>query len=728
MSKSLKTLNAALLEPMGGSQETLYLLMVAAGLASVFPPFSYWVDHPVIVDNVMGLIGKGFSITVDKFAGLFVTDGAATASLNETQHVIGQGIATGVHKAASFAVRAGLIAGAAFASYKLTYAALAKDRREFILPTSCWVESSDPPIYKAGTSGLLLGYSTDDGSPISVSDEDLCRHGIIVGQTGMGKSVFGKLLMFQQIQRGGGVLFTDGKLDADNIQDIYEYAVYCGRGHDFLVVNPGQPHKSNTYNPILYGDADEVAARIISLIPNANSAGADFYKQSANLALVCFISALQEVASPAQIEEWKRYLKKNDLPDTHEDSNRVTGIAYNFMDLALLTMNEGVLNHLMERVKKASPNSTTRKNLAIFLEQYARENPFGGGGAKVGDPVNIDLKKLKETLGGIGARMHQFGSGKFGPVLNSYAPEVKLYDAIRDNKIVYVALPTMGKDVAAQNLGKMVVADLRTAISWLQLNKNDRPKIPFLAFLDEMSSYSTEALSVMFEQARSARVALIPAVQTDSGLTNISEDFKERIMANTESKIFFKLSSQATAETAADAIGMTKRVTTSESDSSGTSASAQATNIGPNKNLSDSSSSASGLREQEEPFVHADQIKALDLGECILLRSPRVWNLRIPMIDLEPETKQAIGLLQINHGRNYVAEINTFGGMQNVDKYLKESQERRVSKSKKDEGSAGSFAGVDSIIRAASTKGRVIEVVSKPGSFEANLPPDEGSE
>jgi hypothetical protein len=173
---------------------------------------------------------------------------------------------------------------------------------------------------------------------------------------------------------------------------------------------------------------------------------------------------------------------------------------------------------------------------------------------------------------------------------------------------------------------------------------------------------------------------------------------------------------------------MTKRVTTSESDSSGTSASAQATNIGPNKNLSDSSSSASGLREQEEPLVHADQIKALDLGECILLRSPRVWNLRIPMIDLEPETKQAIGLLQINHGRNYVAEINTFGGMQNVDKYLKESQERRVSKGKKDEGNAGGFAGVDSVIKAAAAKGGVIEVVSKPAAFDANLPPDEGNE
>jgi intracellular multiplication protein IcmO len=658
-----------LTEPIGGKQDTIYLLMVAAGLASIFPPVAGWVDHPIAFDLAERLVGGVIAPSLYKFTSLLT--------------------------------HTGLIASAAFGSYKLTYAALAKHRREFILPTSCEVESSDPPAYKKGTPGLLLGYTTDDGSPLYISDDDLCRHGIIVGQTGMGKSVFGKTLMFQQIQRGGGLLFTDGKLDEDNIQDIYEYAVFCGRGHDFLVVNPGRPEKSNTYNPILYGDPDEVAARIISLIPTANSAGADFYKQSANLALVCFISALQEATSPAQVTEWEHYLKEKGLPTTHVDSNRVTGLAYNFMDLALLTMNEGVLNHLMERVNQSSPDSSIRKNLAIFLEQYAKENNFGGGGAKPGEPIQIDLKRLKETLGGIGARMHQFGSGKFGPVLNSYSPEVRLYDAIRDNKIVYVALPTMGKDVAAQNLGKIVVADLRTAISWLQMNKQDRPKIPFLAFMDEMSSYSTETLAVMFEQARSARVALLPAIQTDSGLSNISEDFKERIMANTEIKIFFKLSSQATAETASEAIGMTRRVATSETDSAGTSASAQAMNIGPNKNLSDSSSSASGQREQEEPLVHADQIKSLEAGECIVLRSPRVWNIRIPLIELEPETKKAIGPLQINHSKNHVAEVNTFGGLKNVDKYLKEAQERRASKPKKDGGNSTPIKSVREVFNSA---------------------------
>lgn len=629
-----RTLHALVTEPIGGKQETLYLLMAAAGLMSIFPPFA--------------------------------------GALEELPYAM------------THVSRIALLAAAGYASYKITYNALKKQRRAFVLHTSCKVESSDVPEYKAGTPGLLFGYTTDDGSPLFISDDDLCRHGIIVGQTGMGKSVFGKALMFQQIQRGGGVLFVDGKLDEDNIQEIYEYAAYCGRAQDFMVVNPGRPEMSNTYNPILYGDPDEVAARIISLIPDtSSSAASDYYKSTSALALVCFISALQE-STQEQIDEWVKECKGKGLPEGYVDSNRISGVAYNFLDLALLTMNEGVLNSLLQRVQLASPDSLTRKNLSIFLEQYARDGGNHFGGDAPAGSLQIDLKRLKETLGGIGARMQQFGSGKFGPVLNSYTPEVNMYEAVRDSKIVYVALPTMGKDVAAQALGKIVIADLRTAISWLQMNKHDRPKIPFLAFLDEMNSYSTENLSIMFEQSRSARVSLWPAIQTDSGLTKISEDFKERVMSNTETKVFFKLSSQETSESASNSIGMTKRIMSSETASQGTSASAQAMTIGPNKNLSDSSTSASGEREQEEPLVHPDLIKGLEPGECIVLRSPRVWNVRVPLFELDAKTKQAIGGLRVHHRYKALQKGLAFNAIASVDNYIKEAQSRRAHRPKKD--------------------------------------------
>jgi len=648
-----KALKHVLFGPIGGKTETLALAGLCASTLFAIPPLSRFIKSAHI-----DVSGFGHQVTFSSGPILQLLVGA----------------------------------GVAYCAYKLAYSALRTDRLNYVLPSSITVDSSDPPSVPYEKPGLSFGYTTDTGDDVYIEDDDLCRHTLVVGQTGMGKTVFLKYLMFQQIQRGGGVLFVDGKLDEDNIRDVYEFAAYCGRASDFMVINPGQPHLSNTYNPILYGDPDEIAARILSLVPStATSAGADHYKQSANLALVCFISALQE-QTRAEVEATKEDNVKKGLPEDFNDFTKVKGKAYNFLDLALLTMNEGVLGELMKHIRQADPDSLSRKNLSIFLDQYAKES---GLDAEGGD-IQVDLKRLKETLGGIGARMHQFGSGNFGPVLNAYDPEVKMYEAVRDGKIVYAALPTMGKDVAAQNLGKIIISDLRTTISWLQLRKQDRPKIPFLAILDEMNSYATEALALMFEQARSARVALMPAIQTDSGLSNVSEDFKERILSNTENKIFFRLSSQATAEMASELIDETSRTAISSSSGESSGLSAQALHIGPNKGESDSTSASIGERQAEEALISPNDLKGLKAGECVFLKSPRVWILKIPFLGISESIRAAIGPLRINRTRTSISADKVFDAIGNVDKHLEAAHKRRLrsaqKKAEKNNGKKGQQA------------------------------------
>ena len=69
----------------------------------------------------------------------------------------------------------------------------------------------------------------------------------------------------------------------------------------------------------------------------------------------------------------------------------------------------------------------------------------------------------------------------------------------------------MGKDTAALNLGKMIVSDIRSAVAHIQdLPKGERPE-HFIALLDEMGAYVMEGVGRLFEQARSANIALIPA-------------------------------------------------------------------------------------------------------------------------------------------------------------------------------------------------------------------------
>ena len=493
--------------------------------------------------------------------------------------------------------------------------------KDFLLNSRATVESSKPPIAPGSDApGLLIGYTSDKGLPVMIPDPNLFRHMWIMGQSGMGKTVAGSQMMFQQIQRGGGVLFVDGKLDIDNIESLYQFAKWAGRGHEFWVINPGQAEFSNTYNPILYGDPDEVAARILSMIPSTEgSAGSDFYKQSSNEALVIFLSALKRAR-----------------------------LAYNFSDLAVLMTNALSMEELVQKVEAAAPDCAELRNLNLFLDRYRvplndTRNPLAG---------QINMTKMKDVLGGLAGRMFTFGNGSFGTVLNDYDPEVKIYDAIRGNQIIYVALPTLGKDVAANNFGKILMGDVRTSLSWLQRNKQDRPTIPSMMFLDEAASYVTESWAVVFEQARSAGVFLLPAIQTDSGFSAVSDDFAERVIGNTTTKMYFRVGTTQAAEKASELIGKTRRVARTQTTNTSSSTSSQYVQISPQRMGGHGVSGGISEREEEVPLVEPDVLTSLAIGEAILqYEGNKIYDIVVPIVGLSKECRAKLGPLHLNHKR-----------------------------------------------------------------------------
>jgi intracellular multiplication protein IcmO len=493
-------------------------------------------------------------------------------------------------------------------------------KSHFVLKNTVGIQSSLPPAISEETQRLLFGYSTDTGKPLYLSDDAQTRHCLILGQSGVGKTVAASLLMAQQIQRGGGLLFIDGKLDVDNINSIYQQCVWAGRAQDFYVINPGDPANSNTYNPIADGDPDEVSSRILSMIPSTESnAGSDFYKQSAFEALVVIIGAIQKC-----------------------------GMKYDFYDLAVLMNSAKALEELLEMLRGKYPKSNEFRNFLIFLDRYRipsndSRNPLAG---------QVDIKRLKETLGGIAGRLFTFGTGNFGQILNDYNPDVNLYESITSSKIVYVALPTMGKDIAATNFGKMILGDFKTCISWLQADRAARPKIPHMAFFDEAASYFAESMAVVFEQARSANIFLMPAIQSDSGFSAISPDFSERVISNTTTKFFFRLGTTQSAEMAAELIGMTRVGVASTSESYGASSSAQYVQVSPQKTSSDTESDGVSEKEEEQYLVSPDKLKSMNIGEAVLtFEGNKIYNLVVPLIKLDKQGAANIGPLRLNFRR-----------------------------------------------------------------------------
>jgi hypothetical protein len=545
-------------------------------------------------------------------------------------------------------------------------------REDGILDGTLGIKSAPSPYTppKSGRiNGMLLGYTTDEGRPVWVNDEFLMRHMFCIGQSGVGKTVWAMLLLFQQIQRGGGALFIDGKIDATNLRQINAFCRWTGRQHDLLIINPDKPDEfpTNTYNPILFGDPDEVADRLLQLIPSTDSnPGADHYKQEAKQALNTIIAALQEIK-----------------------------LRYNMIDLVVLLINQNAMQELESKLTSGSPDAEATKNFSLFLDKFRMPT------WDKNNPAGIDMTKLKSTLGGIAGRLYTFGTGNFGTIMNTYDPDVVLYESIRSNKIVYVALPTMGKGTTAKNFGRLVIGDMKTAISWLQrLPEEKRPNPPYLMLCDEAGSYVNEEWSRVPEQTRSAHVIFVPLAQTVANFQTISEELYEMVIGNAWTKIAFKVGTQGTALETAELIGMEKSVIKTLGDSESRSASFESLRAAPGVNVGKSDGATYNEREQEDYRVSPDHLKSLGMGEAVVTYGhTEIFNLKIPRITFSEEALQEFGKIEINRFRpqNYKG-VDFFKDT----KRLLSSTPIRSLQSKADKEDADEVARTDT--RAGKTK------------------------
>lgn len=478
-------------------------------------------------------------------------------------------------------------------SVGLSYRTLEGYKNRTLINTSTNFISSKPHTKFDQKRDILIGYTSDKGLPIGLQHEIMTRHISIVGQSGTGKSVFNRSLLFQHALNGGGFLHIDGKNDDGDFQKLYSLMKSIGREDEVYLLDFDNPEISNTYNPILYGDPDEVATRIVSLIPfSENSPGSDHYRSEATIALTTFVAALQAAK-----------------------------LAYSMIDLSLLMMSDKALMELDEKLTNIDEFAEATINFKTFLSKCIKKG-------------KIDTVYLKSMFGGVGGRIFQLGTGKFGQITSTYNPDVKLFDIITQNKILWVKLPTLGKTEAANAFGKILVSDLRTAVSWvLKLPDNQKPDPLFLASMDEAGSYVNDSWGRLFEQARSARIVMMPAVQTNANYIKVSDELLSIVEGNTWNKIYFKVGDIDTANRVVEMIGKTKTVKYTITNTENSSESRQNLQLAPNSNLGDAAGQNMGTQEIEEDIITASQLISLGIGECILtVGGKHVYHLKLPVI------------------------------------------------------------------------------------------------
>ncbi len=416
------------------------------------------------------------------------------------------------------------------------------------------------------TDGIIMGYLDDTSEPLVVPSYDLSRHFLAIGPSGSGIVKLNEFISFQQIVNKGGVIWLDSSGSPDEMDSLMKMCNHAGRKDDLLIIAPDHPERSVTYSPIFYGGPEEIATRILSLAPPPENAGGQFYRQSAYQGFVSIIGALRCVGTP-----------------------------YNFTDLVDLITDPGNLERLEHKIYEVAPTSSEAATLRLFLDQFRRKNNDGA--------VSIDAERLKEVLGGIVGRLFSLTQGKLGEVVNVREPGVNLFDAIRNNKIVYVVLPSMTKSSTASAFGRMVFGDLRSAIAGIQnLPKEGRPHTPYLCFLDELGFYEAGGVARMFELGRTAHVSIMAAAKSSASLDGARSDFfKEDVLGNTRTKVFFKAATNDTAQMIVDLI--------------------------------DAEGNEPGRKEGGEK-VTCEMLKGLEIGEAIVFNPiDGVRRIRVPILN-----------------------------------------------------------------------------------------------
>jgi hypothetical protein len=428
--------------------------------------------------------------------------------------------------------------------------------------------------------------------------DNMTRHCLGIAATGGGKTNFLTLILKQQMMRGGGAIHIDGKNSKEAIIDFLNLARQHNRWHDVRIINIDDASLSNTYNPLLRGDADELTARIMDLIPEK---GGDSYFRSQA------VSGLRAMAGVVR------------------DMN----MPLHFGDMLIFMQNKSALRWLLQNGPKDSREYQQFKGWYEGMQEIDRRT-----GAMV-----LNEKKHQHAFGDLIGRLNPFGTGHTGRVLNNYNPEVDLYQAIHENALIYVALPMLSKQTISSDFAKLFMSDLKTAIGKIQ-NDDMKPAPTFLTLMDEFSSYAMPSLAPVFEQARSANVCLFPFIQTFSSLKDrekgLGEDFANKIIGNTWNKICFKLNDHESREEMSKLVGQHKAANYSESHGQ---------KVGFASGQDDASILRTGTRGLDysksvtydyEEIVRPEEFGALDVkrGEAIFIGGENVYKLRVPLVQV----------------------------------------------------------------------------------------------
>ena len=329
-----------------------------------------------------------------------------------------------------------------------------------------------------------LGRSYYTGKSVYLTNDQRLTHMQVVGSTGTGKTESVLLpLLAHDIASGKGAVVIDGKGDLELRDRIYSIVKDTNRVHDFLFFSLAHPKDSNTYNPLLRGNATELKDKIVGSMAWSE----EFYRRMAEQAAFTILSAL-----------------------------KIKSKIIKFEDLHNCLTNYTALSNLSASLKDQGVKSDLDRMIARF-------------------------KDNTKFLSGLIADLYLTSRGEFGSLVNVDVPDIDLLEAYENNKIVYFQLNLQGYGDTAKRMGRIILQDIKTVSSHIQAHLIERKRHFFPVFVDDASSFLELNFIDFLNKARAAQFGVTLLHQSLGDLV-IRRDFsfQQQVIENTNIKVILR--------------------------------------------------------------------------------------------------------------------------------------------------------------------------------------------
>ena len=486
--------------------------------------------------------------------------------------------------------------------------------------------STSLPTGRDGRGGYpaLHAVGQYEERPLVLPWSELVGHVLVGGTTRSGKTRLLEVILCEAIRGPGTVIVMDPKGDRELLVRTASQARRLGR--PFAFFSPAFPAESASFNPFsACENTTELAERVQVLMPGGGRMANDPFFIEYPLAFVQHIGEAQQ----ALAEDW-----------TIERLNALTTLEPPFERLIARYLHEAVFERRRDL-----------ESLDKLVEAYEALTPEERGEVaadrllvadKLVEARRMEREHFQKVTANLVPAFRGVTGGDMDRLLSSDAPDLTWDGIVANRTVVYFSMNSLMYGEVANRIGRVILQDLIGFLGRRYAYNGAEDMSPLTVLVDEFSNVAYGGFIDALNKGGGAKAQFMLAMQSLADPeAAMGRDGTQRVLDNLNTRVWFRLTDDATAKVATEGLGLTSigREDISHSLSYG---GARATSGG----------ARGAMAYAERPLVRPEWVTALPRGEAFVRTRGENWKLRVPM--LAPVGEQELRAITRQYGLHEV--------------------------------------------------------------------------